>query len=190
VAESSGIRLDLYRGRGWIVIFRGLVAIAFGVLAFAWANASLRRLALLFGIYAVLHAFLSIIAAVGKRGEPGCGLLGTEAIVGFFAGAITFVTRSASAKAVVFFIWLWAIATGMLRIAEGIQMRKHRPGSVWLILSGLAATFLGVLLLLRVPIRIFAPASTIGVFALLCGLFEVLVGWGSKRRQRQEPHVN
>jgi uncharacterized membrane protein HdeD (DUF308 family) len=180
VEEISSIRLDLYRARGWIIVLRGVMAMAFGILAFALPGMTLRRLALLFGVYAVLHGILSIAAAVGNRGEPGCGLLGTEGFVGLFAGVMTFQSRSPSAKALVFLVWLWAIGTGILRIAEAIRMRKHLVGDVWLMLSGLLAAFLGGLLLFRSTIGLLGLTSMVAVFALLWGVFEVAVGWENR----------
>jgi uncharacterized membrane protein HdeD (DUF308 family) len=177
LAETFSNRDLFFRGRGWAVILRGLIAVAFGILAFAWPGMTLPRLAFLFGLYAILHGILSIAAAIGSRGNPGCGLLATEGIVGIFAGIMTFQSRSPSPKALVFLVWLWAIATGILRIAEAIRMRKHILGDVWLMLSGLVAVFLGGMLLLRPFIGVLGLASMIAVFALLWGIFEVILGW-------------
>jgi hypothetical protein len=37
--------------------------------------------------------------------------------------------------AFVFLVWLWAIATGLLKITEAIRLRKEIPGDIWLALS-------------------------------------------------------
>jgi uncharacterized membrane protein HdeD (DUF308 family) len=187
VQETSSIRLDLYRGPGWIVILRGLAAIAFGVVAFAWPAMTLPRLVLLFGLYAVLHGILSIAAALGTRGKPGCGLLATEGLVGLFAGAMTLQSRSPSAKALAFLLWMWAIATGILRIAEAVRMRKYLLGDVWLMLSGLAAAFLGGMVLFRSTIGVLGLTSMIAVFAVLWGVFEVAVGWKMRVVPEESP---
>jgi uncharacterized membrane protein HdeD (DUF308 family) len=143
----------------------------------------------LFGLYAILHGILSIAAAIGRGRKPGCGLLATEGIVGLFAGIMTFQSRSPSPKALVFLVWLWAIVTGVLRIAEAIRMRKHILGDVWLMLSGLVAVFLGGMLLLRSSIGVFGLASMIAVFALLWGIFEVILGWEQRAGRRHGPPV-
>jgi uncharacterized membrane protein HdeD (DUF308 family) len=185
LTETSERTCALSRGRGSVIILRGLIAVAFGILAFAWPGVTLSghpggpipRLVFLFGLYAILHGILSIVAALGSRGRPGCGLLGTEGIVGIFAGVMTFRTGSPSPKALVFLVWQWAIATGILRIAEAIRLRKHLLGDVWLMLSGMFAAFLGGMILLRPGIGILGLASVISVFALLWGIFEVILGW-------------
>jgi uncharacterized membrane protein HdeD (DUF308 family) len=142
----------------------------------------------LFGFYAILHGILSIAAASG--GQPGSGFLGMEGIVGIFAGIMTFRTRCASPKALALLVWLWAIATGILRIIEALRMRKYILGDVWLMLSGLAAVFLGWILLLRPHIGVLGLASMIAVFALLWGIFEVILGWKMRVGRHHRPVVN
>jgi uncharacterized membrane protein HdeD (DUF308 family) len=48
------------------------------------------------------------------------------------------LARKSRAMASFFWVWLWAIAAGILRIAEAIRLRKEIPGDVWLALSGVA----------------------------------------------------
>lgn len=193
---SSNTSTLLFRSRGWAITLRGLIAVAFGVLAFAWPGVTLSshpggpipRLVFLFGLYAILHGILSIAAAVG--GQPGCGLLATEGIVGIFAGVMTFQTRSASPKALVLLVWLWAIATGILRIIEAIRMRKYILGDIWLMLSGLAAVFLGWTVFLRPYIGALGLASMFAVFALLWGIFEVILGREMRVGRQHRPMVS
>src|SRR5215510_13779358 len=96
MSAPTSVQSELFEGRGWVVILRGLTAIAFGVLAIAWPEVSLRRLVVLFGLYALLHGGLSLAAAVGHRGQQGCMLLATDGLVGLLAGALTLRTRTPS----------------------------------------------------------------------------------------------
>ena len=48
----------------WVVLLRGIVSIAFGILAFAWPGPTVLALALLFGAYALADGALSLFAAV------------------------------------------------------------------------------------------------------------------------------
>jgi uncharacterized membrane protein HdeD (DUF308 family) len=168
----------LFRGRGWVVLLRGITAVAFGVLAFAWQHVTLPTLVLLFGTYALVHGILSVAAAIGSRGQPGCLLLGVEGIVGLWAGVMTLRTSSPTPMAFVFLVWLWAIATGILRIAEAIRLRKEISGDIWLALSGVVTVFLGLVLFSRKIIGgVVGVALLIGVFALIWGVLEILLGW-------------
>jgi uncharacterized membrane protein HdeD (DUF308 family) len=75
----------------------------------------------------------------------------------------------------IFFVWIWAIATGVLRIAEAILLRKAIRGEVWLILSGVVTVVFGLMLRLR-PVGLIALAWVIAAYALLLGLFEISLG--------------
>ena len=62
----------------WLLLLRGIAAVAFGVLTFVWPQISLLTLIMVYGIYALADGILALIAAI--RG----GLLSrSEAISSF-----------------------------------------------------------------------------------------------------------
>lgn len=175
LANSGGV----FSGRGWVVLLRGLVAVAFGVWALLeGSRLTLGTLVFIFGIYAIVHGILSVTAAIGGRRQRGCLLLGIEGVVGLWAGGMTLRSSQAAPMAFVFLVWLWAIATGILRIAEAIRLRKELPGDLWLALSGAATAFLGLMLISRrISSGAVGLALLIAVPALIWGLCETLLGW-------------
>jgi len=54
----------------WIVLLRGIAAIVFGVLAFAWPGLTLRTLVLLYGAYALVDGIIALAAAFTGRAMP------------------------------------------------------------------------------------------------------------------------
>jgi len=185
--ESPNNSHELFAGRGWVVLLRGLTAVAFGVLAVAWPM-TLTRLVMLFGIYALVHGILSVAAAIGGRGQRGCMLLGFEGAVGLWAGVMTLRSSHPAPMAFVFLVWLWAVATGVLRIAEAIRLRKEIPGDIWLALSGIVTVFLGLLLFSRRLIGgVVGLALLIAVFAVIWGVLEILLGWELRAMRHGRP---
>jgi uncharacterized membrane protein HdeD (DUF308 family) len=79
--------------------------------------------------------------------------------------------------AFVLLAWLWAIATGIIRIVEAIRLRKDIPGDIWLALSGVATVLFGIMLLSRLFVGVVGLALLIAAFALICGVFEIMLGW-------------
>ena len=69
------------------------------------------------------------------------------------------------------------IATGVLRIVEAIRLRKDIPGDIWLALSGVVTVLFGIMLLSRIFVGVIGLAMLIAAFALICGIFEILLGW-------------
>lgn len=159
------------------MLLRGVTAVTFGVLAAAWPGVTLSTLVQLFGIYALLHGVLSLIAAARNRGQHGCLLLATEGIVGLWAGVLTLRTSLPRPMALIFFIWLWAIAAGILRIAESIRLRKDIPGDIWLALSGVVTLLFGLMLVSRASTGVVGLAMWVAAFAVISGAFEMLLGW-------------
>jgi uncharacterized membrane protein HdeD (DUF308 family) len=168
---------ELFVGPWWTVVLRGLTAVAFGLATFAWPHLTLATLVLLFGFYALIHGIFSLIAAVGIRQTGDRWLLALEGVVGIWAGVVTLRTPSTTAMVLIFFVWVWAIATGILRIAEAIRLRKEISGEVWLALSGVVTVLFAVMLMLRPVIGLIGLASLIAGYALILGLFEILLGW-------------
>lgn len=179
---------EAFRGRGWVILLRGLVAVAFGVLALAGPSVSLATLVLLFGIYALVHGILSIVAAIGNRGQRGCLLLGVEGVIGLWAGGMTLRSSHPAPMAFVFLVWLWALATGILRIAEAIRLRKEIPGDIWLALSGVVTVFLGLMLFSRRIVGgVVGLALLIAVPAVIWGILEILLGWELRAIRQGHP---
>lgn len=76
----------------WLVLLRGLAAIAFGILAFAWPVITLLTLTLLWGAYAVADGLFALWGAVaGPRGQMGARFwLVIVGIAGVIAGLLAF----------------------------------------------------------------------------------------------------
>jgi uncharacterized membrane protein HdeD (DUF308 family) len=176
LTESPVIR-GLFTRRWWVVLLRGVIAVIFGLMAFAWPHLTVATLVLLFGWYALIHGISSIAAAIGYRPEAGNRLLLVlEGVVGIWAGIVTLRSPTVTAVVLIFFVWIWAIATGVLRIIEAIRLRKEIRGEVWLALSGVVTVVFGLMLLLRPVAGLIALAWIIAAYALLLGLCEILLG--------------
>src|SRR5690242_16633167 len=89
----------------WLVLLRGLVAILFGVLAFAWPGLTLLTLVLLYGAYALADGIISLIAAFTGRARPvPTWWLILVGLFGIAAGVITFMWPGITALVLVLFI--------------------------------------------------------------------------------------
>jgi uncharacterized membrane protein HdeD (DUF308 family) len=114
----------------WLLLMRGIVAIAFGVLVFLWPDLTLLTLTYLWGAYVRADGVFALGAAtLGKDGERARRLwLALIGVAGILAGLLTFVWPEVTAQVLLLFIASWAIITGMLqiwgaRIAQGDRSR-------------------------------------------------------------------
>ena len=170
--------------RNWgVLALRGLCAIIFGILAFAWPGITLKVLVLLYGAYALVEGILSIIAAVSKRegsGLPWWALL-LEGLLGIAAGIVTFAWPKITALFLLFLIAAWAIVTGIFAIIAAIRLRKEIQGEFWLALSGVLSIVFGVLLFVRPGAGALAVVWLIGSYAIIFGILLLFLAFRLKR---------
>ena len=83
----------------WLLLLRGIAAIIFGLLAFAWPGLTLLTLILFYGAFALVDGVLAIIAAI-TGGAPGSRWwLAVVGLLGIAAGLVTFLTPGLTALA-------------------------------------------------------------------------------------------
>src|SRR5262245_56289859 len=100
---------------GWIAL-RGLAAILFGILAFAWPGMTVVVLTLFWGAYALVDGILTLVAAFRMKDEGGrIWPLVLMGLLGIAAGIVAFVYPGMTALILLLFIAAWAIVTGILQ---------------------------------------------------------------------------
>src|SRR5262245_51460971 len=128
----------------WLVLLRGLVAIAFGVLAFAWPGMTILALAILYGAYALSDGIFALAAAITGGGMMPRWWLALVGLAGVAAGLCAFFWPGGVALVLVLLIGSWSIAHGVMEIIGAIQLRKEITGEWMLILSGLLSVGFGI----------------------------------------------
>lgn len=108
--------LELLSRYWWTFVLRGVFAIIFGVLAWIWPGITLMVLVIFFGAYALVDGVLLLFNAFGGWSrEQHHWLLLLEGLVGVGIGIITFINPAVTAIALLFYIAVWSIATGVSR---------------------------------------------------------------------------
>ncbi|HEV8354711.1 MAG TPA: DUF308 domain-containing protein [bacterium] len=165
----------------WAVVLRGVLAIAFGLIAFFYPTLTLPLLVLLFGAYALVDgvfAFLAAMRAAARHERWGAFIL--EGISGVAAGILTFVWPAMTALVLLYLIAAWAVITGIFEIVAAIRLRKEIAGEWMLGLGGLASIVLGVLLVVYPSSGALVVIWIIGLYAILFGV--LLLGLGLRLR--------
>src|SRR5215813_12773401 len=95
----------------WLLLLRGMAAIAFGVLAFFWPGLTLITLTLLWGAYAMADGVIAIWAAFNASGGDAGPRwwLGISGVVSIVAGAVAFYYTGTTTLVLLMFIAIWAI---------------------------------------------------------------------------------
>src|SRR5262249_10613732 len=139
------ILVDELARHWWVVALRGLAAVLFGILAFAWPGMTLAVLVLLFGAYALVDGVLGVIAAI--RGDSDHRLaMAAEGVVGILAGLAAFAWPGLTALVLLYIIAFWAILTGVIEIAAAVRLRRVLQNEWGLIVGGALSILFGVIL--------------------------------------------
>jgi uncharacterized membrane protein HdeD (DUF308 family) len=162
----------------WLVLLRGVAAIVFGVLTWFYPAITLTVLMLFFGAYLLVDGALSVWTAIsGRRHHEYWWVLLLGGMVGIVVGIFTLVIPGITALALLFYIAIWAVATGVLQIVAAIRLRKEIQGEWLLILSGLLSVIFGLLLIMQPRVGALAVLWLIAVYAVLFGILLVLLAF-------------
>ena len=155
----------------WVVLLRGVAAILFGLMAYAWPGVTIAVLVLFWGAYALVDGIFEVVA--GVRAKWGSLIL--LGILGIAAGVITFFWPGITAIALLYIIAFWAIVAGVMQIAAAIRLRKEIQGEWLWILSGLCTVILGCLLIARPGAGAISLIWLIASFAIAWGILLVIL---------------
>jgi uncharacterized membrane protein HdeD (DUF308 family) len=177
----------------WSLVIRGLVAILFGLVTFAWPGITLGALVLLFGAYALVDGIVNLVAMFrSSRAREHWWAFLLEGIAGILAGLVTFLWPVITTLALVYIIAGWAFVTGIFEIIAAIRLRKHIAGEVLLVLSGILSIVLGFLFAIAPLAGALVIALWVGIYAMIFGALLVALGfrlrsWGHTHPIGSEP---
>lgn len=174
---ANGLATILAR-HWWVLLLRGLIAIAFGVLAWFQPGVTLAALILLFGVYVFADGILGVGTAIaGRKQHEHWWVLLLWGLVGMAVGILAFMAPGITALALLFYIAVWAIATGVLEIVAATRLRKEIAGEWLLVLGGLASVVFGAVLVARPGVGALAVIWLIAAYAVLFGILLVLLAF-------------
>ena len=154
----------------WALAIRGVFAIIFAVIAFVWPGITAAALVLLFGAYALVDGVLSLVAALraARHHGPSSALV-FEGILDLIIAAIVFFWPVEALVAIIYFIAIWAVISGIALIAAGIALIRIN-GEWLLVLSGIISILFGIILFVQPGAGVVALSWWLGIYALLFGI--------------------
>ena len=162
----------------WALLLRGLIAIVFGFLVWLRPGISLAALVFLFGVYTLADGFLGVWTAIsGNREQEYWWVLLLWGLIGIGVGILTFLAPGVTAVVLLFYIAIWAIATGVMEIVAAIRLRREIQGEWLLVLGGLASVLFGAFLMARPIAGALALLWLIGAYAVIFGVVLVILAF-------------
>jgi uncharacterized membrane protein HdeD (DUF308 family) len=153
-----------------LLLVRGLIGVAIGIVAIAWPGITIAVLVSIFGLYAVIDGITNLMIGLNRsqpHGRSWAQVL--QGVAGVFVGVLAFIWPGVTALMLVLFIASWAIVTGILEIVAAIRLRKVIEREWLLVLSGTLSVLFGLL------IFAFPAAGALGI-AWLLGIYAAAAG--------------
>lgn len=166
----------------WVLVSRGLVSIAFAVLAFTLPGVTFGALVMLLGfLFLVDGAFATILGWRMREQDQDWWVVLIEGLLGVVFGVITFVYPAFTANLLLLLISVWCLMTGVFEIATAVRLRKEINNEWLMAAAGLVSIALGVLVLVNPTAGAISITWWIGAYAMLFGVLLVSLGWRVRR---------
>ncbi|GAO44390.1 HdeD family acid-resistance protein [Flavihumibacter petaseus] len=161
-----------------LLLFRGILAVLFGLLAIFLPSVTFATIILWLGAWLSISGLLMIIAAFQNRNNDSNWWFGLIAgIVSLLLGIYTFMRPNVTAAAVIIYLALMAIVVGIAEIVFAIRVRKVIQGEGWLIAGGAVSVLFGVLLLSNPIGGGVTLTLLLGFYALILGIFLLMLAF-------------
>lgn len=165
----------------WMLLLRGVAAIIFGVLAFAWPGMTLLTLIMFYGAFALIDGVLAVVAAITGGATAPRWWLAIVGLLGIATGLLVFMMPGLTALVLLYFIAGWAIATGVFQIIGAIRLRKEIDDEWYLILSGVVSVLFGIGVMMAPGAGALALLWIIGIYAVATGTIMVALAFRLKK---------
>jgi len=194
ISTKTSYAAALFAKNWWVFLLRGLLALFLGFMAFRRPVWTLGVLVLGFVVYATFEGVSALFAAIrGWSYRRDRWLLLLEAVAGIGVGILALHSPGMTAYVLILFIAVWALATGILRIVEAVNLGDLSGGG-WLaagglIVGGVASILLAMLVLFRPLTGALAMVTVLGIYALILGVTEIALAFSLRRLRDIESGV-
>ena len=171
----------MFKSLSTSLIWRGVLAVAVGVVALAWPGVTILALVILFAIFAFIAAGMEAVRAFSsEKAGPVMGhlLLG---LVDVAAGVIALAWPGPTALVLVLLVGAWAMVAGLVEIYAGFQAGETAGTRALFFVSGLISIAFGIVLFARPGIGAVTLALLFGLFNLVYGFWALIEGIDLRR---------
>ena len=159
----------------WTFLLQGLFALIFGALVLVWPASALIALVYLFGAFAMVDGICAVAAGITfKSYMPNWWVALVQGLFGILVGFVTLLRPQITWLVLLSFIAVWAMFSGVLEVAMGVQVRKAISGEWMMIAGGILSILLGVLLVVFPAAGSMGLVLTIGIFAIVDGIRSIV----------------
>jgi uncharacterized membrane protein HdeD (DUF308 family) len=171
------------------LLWRGLLAIAVGIVSVAWPNITVGAFVILFAVYAFIAAGMEALRAFSSdRAGPVFGYL-LLALLSLAAGVVALVWPGITALVLVIWVAAWAGATGVVEIAMAFRHGATAGERALWALTGLVSIAFSIVLFIRPDIGAVSLATVFGLFSIFYGVSALVLSFQARKARSTEQRL-
>lgn len=166
----------------WMLVVRGLAALAFGLIALFWPGMTLGALIMFYGLYMFIDGIFAIGASASWSEQKSVWLpLLCIGLVSLLAAAVAFFRSGFADVELLYLIGSWALLTGLIEIAASFRLRQFVPDELVLISSGIISLLFGLIVIVLLMTGVLASLWLIATFAFVYGALHIALALRMRR---------
>ena len=171
----------MFKSTSTYLILLGVLGVIVGIIAIAWPGVTVLALVIVFAIYAFIAAGLQAARAFSSDAAgPVFGHL-LLALINLAAGVVALVWPQPTALVLVLIVAVWALVAGIVEIFAAFGSEQTAGTRALFVITGLVSVAFGVVLVARPDAGAVALALLFGLFAMIHGVMDIVVGIQTRR---------
>jgi len=163
------------------LLWRGILAIAVGVVSVAWPGITITGFVVLFAVFAFLSAITdATVAFSSDSAGPVVGYL-LLALLSVAAGAAALLWPGITALALTIWVAAWAFITGIVEVTLAFRRGETAGQRAMWALGGLVSIALGVVLAIRPDLGAVSLAEVFGLFGIVYGISALILSADARK---------
>ena len=177
---SEAVGRKMFKHSGTALLFRGVLAVLFGLLVAALPVATVFALIFVFAIFAITDGLTNIEHYFYDPSRHSRWTM-VGGFVSIAAGIVALAWPGMTAAALGVLIGLWALVLGLSEIVLAFAARNSVNGwPVWL-LTGVVTALFGLLVLVNPGLGFLGMVGMLAAFAVVAGLLLIVCGFKMRR---------
>lgn len=172
------------------IITVGVVAVAAGLIILVWPGATLALIALVVGIFLLVHGAFRLVSAVAsdERTRGGRAMLALLGVVSILVGLLVLRHPLQTLAALTVLLGLYWVLSGVLETVRAIGSHGM-PGRGWAIAGGLVSLAAGVVVLAYTAASLVVLVWLLGLQLAIWGVLAIATGIHVQRTLRAGPET-
>ncbi|WP_433727673.1 HdeD family acid-resistance protein [Actinoplanes sp. CA-051413] len=161
----------------WLALSASVLGVVIGIMMIAWPEATLRVVAVLFGLWLLVHGLVRIVQAIaGRGGRDGAerAILGVIGLFFVISGVVALRNLLASLALIITVIGLMWLIGGLMELisAFGGARGSYR---MWHVALGALSMLAGIVVLVWPELSLSTLVYVTGIWMIVMGLMQVIM---------------